>query len=156
MPGPEPLLCDAMLGKLARWLRLLGFDTAYPGGDAHDDTLAAQARAEQRVLLTRDVALAQRVPRSVLLRSKDPEAQLREALLALGAPDPALRLTRCTLCNEPLRPAKPEEQARAPPSVRDGVSAYRTCPSCGQLYWRGTHVAAIERALRGLDAMNGP
>jgi len=61
------LLCDEMLGSLARWLRLLGVDVAYVQG-VHDDVLAQQARDEDRVLVTRDAALAARVPGSILLR----------------------------------------------------------------------------------------
>lgn len=150
-PPPPPLLCDEMLGQLARWLRLLGLDVAYLTG-VHDDVLVAAAREQARVLLTRDVALAARVPGSLLVRSLDPAEQLREVLGTLGPVDPALRMTRCSVCNALLE-AVPRiaVEGRVPPSVWATQEAYWRCPHCARVYWRGTHAAAIEEALRGVE-----
>lgn len=150
-----PLLCDEMLGRLARWLRLLGLDVAYLKG-VHDDVLAEAAKREGRVLVTRDEALAARVPGSILVRSLDAGAQLREVLARLGPVDPALRMSRCSLCNSPLA-ALPREAAegKVPDAVWASQREYWRCPTCDRIYWRGTHAEAIEAVLREL-AERGP
>lgn len=152
--SPQPrLACDEMLGKLARWLRLLGYDTTYARGRSDDEVLAA-AHGEGRLLLTRDAALAARAPagQALLVRSLASEEQLREVLAALPAPPgAALRLGRCTLCNTALAQAsRAEAEGNVPPSVWAAHSAYWRCPACQHYYWRGTHAARIEAQLRAL------
>lgn len=151
MTAAPRVLCDEMLGRLARWLRLLGLDVAYVKG-VDDDVLVEAAQREGRVLVTRDEALAARVPGSILVRSLDAAVQLREVLAVLGPPDPALRMSRCSLCNAVLE-ALPRAQAegRVPPSVWAAHEAYWRCPSCDRVYWRGTHTARIEQDLRDLE-----
>jgi hypothetical protein len=148
------LLCDAMLGKLARWLRLLGYDTAYEA-DVADDTLLARAAAEGRILLTRDAALATRAPRALRVRSLEPEEQLREALRGLGLqPDPALLLSRCSVCNAPLLEAtRAEAEGHVPASVLPRHERYWRCPRCARWYWRGTHAQRFEESLRALGGL---
>lgn len=145
------LLCDEMLGKLARWLRLLGLDTAYLQG-VDDAELLRAAEAEGRVLVTRDAALATAAgARGVLVRALEPEAQLREVVQALGLrPDPALVMSRCSVCNAPLVEASAAQASRAPPSVAATHTRYWSCPSCERLYWRGTHAERIEAMARAL------
>lgn len=149
------LLCDEMLGKLARWLRLLGLDVAYVQG-VGDAELLRRAGEVGRLLLTRDAALAAQAPPGSALRVQalEPEAQLREVVRALALPvRPERILTRCSVCNTPLLPARAEEvQDRVPPAVRAAERAYWRCPGCGRAYWRGTHVERIEAALRDLAA----
>jgi uncharacterized protein with PIN domain len=134
------LLLDGMLGRLARWLRLLGYDAAYEN-DADDLHLARRARAEGRVLLTRDRELAARKGlRTVLIASEDLEDQIEQVRQALGPPpDPAL--SRCTLCNIPLQEASRDQVAgRVPPYVLRTQEAFRVCPRCRRVYWAGTHL----------------
>jgi len=101
------LLCDHMLGSLARWLRFMGYDTAYPP-PGPDRELVDCARREGRILLTRDKELAARVSGSVQVRSDDLEEQIREvaAVLRLRLVDP---LSRCSLCNEILSPVPADD-----------------------------------------------
>ena len=139
-----------MLGRLARYLRFMGHDTAYAKGRS-DPEIAASAVAEGRVLLTRDRALAARVPGSVLLTSVDLLGQLQAVREAYPGLDWELRFTRCSLCNGVLREggtAPPKSEALSPPRGHpaEGTRLYR-CPDCGQTYWEGSHTAAIRRTL---------
>ena len=135
-----------MLGRLARYLRMLGFDTAYAKGDS-DDAIAARAAAEGRRLLTRDRRLAQRVPGAVLLTSPFLPEQLRQVHAAVPSDPFQVVMQRCTLCNGSLRP--PAEVARdadpAAPSVGAPVPArpIYTCAVCGHRYWEGSHTEAV-------------
>lgn len=142
------LMCDEMLGRLARWLRLLGVDTACLKG-VDDDAILAAAQREGRVLLTRDVALAARMPGALLVRALEPEAQLREAVQALGLqPDRARLMTRCSLCNaELVRAGRAEAEGHVPEAAFASHEAYWRCPGCRKWYWRGTHAVRIEERL---------
>ncbi|MBN1978343.1 MAG: Mut7-C RNAse domain-containing protein [Anaerolineae bacterium] len=148
---PLKLLADGMLGTLAKWLRLLGYDTAYDNAAA-DPQLARRARAEGRVLLTRDRELAGRRGLSALLiRSEVLEEQVREVQDALGSP-PAPALSRCAVCNAALEPLSPEEVAdRVPPYVLQTQTDFRRCPGCGRVYWPGTHVDGMRGAFHFWD-----
>jgi len=141
-------LCDAMLGSLARWLRLMGFDAAFEA-DLPDAALARRAAAEGRWLLTRDRELAAAGPRTVLIRSEGLEDQLVETFTRLGlVPDPRLVGTRCAACNGTVRPVAREAVAgRVPPFVMATAEAFRACEGCGRVYWRGSHVTRIEERI---------
>ena len=132
------LLADGMLGTLAKWLRLLGYDTVFaPSLDDH--ALARLARAEGRVLLTRDRALAaRRGLQSLLVREGELEAQIAQVVQALGLPPRAE--PRCAACNGELAVAPKEAvQSLVPPYVFHTQNEFRRCLSCGRIYWRGTH-----------------
>jgi uncharacterized protein with PIN domain len=146
------LLADGMLGRLARWLRLLGYDAAYEN-DAADLHLAHRARAESRVLLTRDRALAaRRGLRTLLIESEKLEEQVRQVRQVLGPP-PEPALSRCSLCNVPLEPAAPEEVAgRIPVYVLRTHSRFRACPACGRVYWEGSHLERMREQVEGLPS----
>jgi hypothetical protein len=141
-----------MLGTLARWLRFAGFDTVY-GRDAADAALAGLARAEGRWLLTRDRGLASIAgPRVLLVQGGGVEAQVAElsARLDLRA-DPARFFTRCAECNgELVEVARETIEAQVPPFVAAHAERFRRCPSCGRVYWPGTHSARIARRLESL------
>ncbi|MHB1294264.1 MAG: Mut7-C RNAse domain-containing protein [Anaerolineae bacterium] len=133
------LVADAMLGRLARWLRLLGYDTLY---DARwdDPTLVRLARAEDRVLLTRDTELARRRGvRVTFVKSEVLQEQLAQLHRELGvrAREP---FSRCPVCNAPLEQV-PKDRAwgMVPPYVFMTQDAFQVCPVCGRFYWRGTH-----------------
>lgn len=149
--GVLRLLADGMLGRLAKWLRLLGYDTAYEN-DASDFELARRARAEGRVLLTRDRGLAaRRGLRTLLIESEVLEEQVRQVREVLGPPsDPPL--SRCVLCNRPLRAVSPEEVAdRVPPYVLHTQREFHVCPQCGRVYWPGTHAGRIRKQMEQFD-----
>ena len=147
---PLRLLADAMLGRLAKWLRLQGYDTAYDNA-ATDPELARRARAEGRVLLTRDQALAaRRGLRSLLIRSQVLEEQVREVHQGLGPP-PHPALSRCAVCNSLLEPISHDQAAqRVPPHVLRTQTEFRRCPGCGRVYWPGSHLQAIRAQLDAL------
>jgi uncharacterized protein with PIN domain len=143
------LLADGMLGRLARWLRLLGYDTAYEN-DADDLHLARRARAEGRMLLTRDRELAaRRGLHTILVESEVLEEQIQQVQETLGPPpDPAL--SRCSVCNVPLEPVTREEVAeQVPPYVLRAHEEFRVCPTCGRVYWKGTHLEQMQRQMNG-------
>jgi uncharacterized protein with PIN domain len=152
---PLKLLADGMLGKLAKWLRLLGYDTAYDNV-ADDPELAHRARAEGRVLLTRDRELASRHGlRTLLVESEVLEEQVRQVQEALGPPS-APALSRCAVCNTELEQVSSEDIAsRVPPYVVRTQTGFRRCPSCGRVYWPGTHVDEMQERLERFDPGQG-
>jgi hypothetical protein len=151
------LLADSMLGSLGRWLRLLGYDTAVARSEL-DWQIVHQARAEGRVILTRDRDLARRQGvRTLLVLDDDLDAQLAQVARALDLPQPQPG-TRCLRCNAPLQPASHDDVAAdVPPYVLQTQEAFRRCPACQQVYWRGTHWLKIEERTAALrEVMNRP
>jgi uncharacterized protein with PIN domain len=144
VPGGAPRFClDVHLGALARRLRLLGQDTAYQN-DAGDDELAAQARAEGRMLLTQDRGLLRRraVALGAYVRGRDPDAQLYDVLDRFAPP--LTPWTRCSACNGLLAPVpKHEIEHLLQPGTRRTYDAFARCGSCGRLYWRGAHARRL-------------
>ncbi|MFB6080910.1 MAG: Mut7-C RNAse domain-containing protein [Haloferacaceae archaeon] len=145
-------LLDAMLGALATYLRICGHDAAYAldRGIEADDRLLAWARAEDRLLVTRDAALAARAgDRGLPIERREVLDQLRE-LRAAGVPL-ALpeRPTRCGSCNGVLDPvpAGGETPAYAPDPAE--TDCYR-CRDCGQVFWRGSHWDDVGERLASL------
>ncbi len=143
-------LADNMLGRLATWLRLLGYDTAYQH-DATDAELARRARVEQRILLTRDVELTRRRGvRAVLIESEQVEDQVRQIfhVLNLTAQE---AFSRCAECNGLLEEASKESvRGQVPPYVFHTQERFRRCPHCARVYWRGTHWAHIVGQMQDL------
>lgn len=140
-------VADVMLGRLARWLRALGYDTLY-FRDAPDRRLLAVALAEGRRLLTRDAALARRARESgLLVRAEGLDAQIEEVARAcgLGGRQP---LSRCLECNG-LLAASPRDavRGRVPPYTFETQREFWACAGCGRVYWAGTHVTGIQRRL---------
>jgi hypothetical protein len=139
----EPrFVADAMLGRLARWLRALGYDTLY-FRDAPDRRLLAVALADQRRLLTRDAALARRARETGLLV----RAETLEVTAACGLAGGRL-LSRCLECNGLLARTAPEAvRERVPPYTFATRHEFWTCGGCRRVFWTGTHVPGIRRRL---------
>jgi len=145
-----------MLARLARWLRVLGWDTRLDP-DLDDVTLVALASAEGRILLTRDRHLLRdlRPAPAVEIRDDRPLEQLRHVVTVLRLPAPRGLFTRCTVCNTALSdPLDPQQRGvLLPPDVAGLPGPARRCPGCQRLYWHGSHArrmrAAIEQALPG-------
>jgi uncharacterized protein with PIN domain len=140
---------DAMLGRLARWLRLLGFDAIW---EPHvpDAALVRRALEEERWILTRDRALPVewRVPRVHVVSAETPFEQLREVIRVFGLAPHARPFARCSRCNTPLEPLAPEHAAaRVPPAVRERHDRFFVCPRCDRVYWEGSHVERMRRVL---------
>jgi uncharacterized protein with PIN domain len=145
-------LADNMLGRLAKWLRIAGYDTRYLP-TASDGELARVARAEGRILLTRDEQLAQRRGvHCVFVHSDRVEEQLQQLMRALEL-EIDLAFSRCPTCNRLLE-AVPKEAIRAevPPYVFATREEFRRCPQCARVYWRGTHWARMNAQLEDLRA----
>jgi uncharacterized protein with PIN domain len=145
---PCSFLADCNVGRLARWLRVLGYDAAYEPKIA-DPELVARALAEGRVLLTRDADLTRRrvivngTLRTVLLTSDRVEDQLRQVIEEVGLAGAGLDengLTRCLECNVELQARRKEQVGHLlPPRVRATQRRFSQCPRCERVYWPGTH-----------------
>lgn len=148
LQGPPPLLLDAMLGRLARWLRLMGYDAAYLA-DTDDLEVVRLARAEARVILTRDRGLAKRSGiRAILIDSQRLDEQIAEVSAQFGPPREPV-IPRCGVCNTPLvELTRHAAQARVPPYVWRNQHAFTECLNCRRVYWHGTHWDAIQDRLR--------
>ena len=139
----ERFLADEMLGRLTRYLRILGYDTEYVR-EGDDDAVRARAQREHRTLLTRDHALARRTSGSVLLRSPHLKEQLAELRTQMPGIVLAPRFDRCTRCNGELAEL-PASAARPPGAARPGP-VYE-CRRCGHRYWEGSHTRQIREFL---------
>ena len=139
-----------MLGTLAKWLRILGYDTLYdPALDDHQ--LVRLARAESRVLLTRDRELARRRGvRVLLVASEILDDQIRQVLAELQlAPDRSF--SRCPVCNEPLEIMDQAAARREVPAyVAQSHETFKRCPACQRIYWRGSHWQQMDEQLAQL------
>jgi len=149
-------IADIMVGKLARYLRMAGYDVAY-FNDAPDDMILKIAREEDRIVLTRDTLMLKRrefkngVLRSVLIKDdklKEQLMQVRSELKIKLEPD----LARCLVCNDLLIKAKKENIAgKVPPYVYRTQENYMYCSKCGRYYWRGTHYSHIKNFFEKLN-----
>jgi uncharacterized protein len=141
---------DEMLGRLARYFRILGCDTEYLRGVTDEEVLERQ-RGTDRILLTRDVDLARRSVRAQLLHDVEIRGQLRELWTRWPELPRTPRFDRCTACNGRLLPL----DAGAGPGSADRPLTFR-CPECDHRYWSGSHTARLERDLalwsEGLDS----
>ncbi|HZZ86145.1 MAG TPA: Mut7-C RNAse domain-containing protein [Anaeromyxobacteraceae bacterium] len=156
---PAPLrevrfVLDGHLGRLARHLRMLGFDARWRI-DASDDELARVSADEHRVLLTRDRGLLKRriVTHGYWVRATDPRAQLAEVVRRLDLSRLIAPFQRCLRCNEPLAEvAKEEVEAELPPAVRLRHTSFRRCPACRRVYWAGSHHSRMTQLVSELLA----
>jgi uncharacterized protein len=139
-------LVDCMLGKLAKWLRILGFDAVY-FSRAEDDDLLALARREGRALLSRDHALLGRAKglASLLIESEVWQDQVRQVLARFDLAGSVRPYTRCLECNVPLKSLSRDEAANlVVPFAHERAGAFALCPSCGRAFWPGTHQEAMQ------------
>jgi len=146
------LLLDAMLGRLATYLRMCGHDTVYAldEGLEADDALLARARADGRTVVTRKRALAGRADESILLASKalaDQLAELADAGLDLGLDETP---TRCGRCNGSLVGVGPDESTPAYAPSTDELEIWR-CKQCGQHFWKGSHWADVAATIERVE-----
>ena len=133
-------IADVMVGKLARWLRVLGIDVAY-SNTCEDDEIIRIAEAEDRVILTRDRGLAARrtTARCLFIESDHYKEQVRQVIDAFGLRD-FDRFSRCLECNTALQAVDKETVfEKVPPYVYLTQTRFAICPGCKRVYWRGTH-----------------
>jgi uncharacterized protein with PIN domain/DNA-directed RNA polymerase subunit RPC12/RpoP len=147
--GKPRFIADAMLGRLARWLRVLGYDTAFDA-DIEDETLVRRSFEEGRHILTRDRRLPQewRIRDYLVVGDDEPLEQLRQIAghFALRWDGPLF--TRCTVCNMTLEAAAREDVAEeVPPRVLEASDRFARCPGCGRVYWEGSHTERMRARL---------
>ncbi len=154
MKRPKFIL-DQMCGRLAKWLRLMGYDATY-FNDITDGELIDIANKENRVILTRDAKLVKRkiITRghieALIIDSDTLDAQLIELTKRLKL-DCFKSLERCIECNVELRSIpKSEAKNNVPPYVYKTQDSFSLCPSCGRYYWKGTHWKHIQKKLDGI------
>lgn len=154
----EPrFFADAHLGRLARYLRLLGFDTRFEAG-IDDALLVSEAVAGQRIVLTRDRALLMRraVTHGCLIRVDDPLQQLAYVVERCDLRGSARPFTRCMNCNGLLEAVDKQAVIDAlEAETRTAFDAFWRCRDCRRVYWQGSHYAALERLVTGVLAAPG-
>lgn len=149
--GSPTFLVDEMLGRLAKWLRILGYDTTYASGIS-DAELLDIAESEGRIILTRDTLLVRckRCRRHIFVRSDHWREQLRQVYREAKLTCISL-LSRCPVCNHPLdRVEKHTIKSMVPPYVFQTQDQFSRCGKCLRVYWSATHVAQICDELRSV------
>ncbi len=153
MADAPKFIVDCNVGKLTKWLRLMGYDTQF--FDGRDDShLVAMAQAEGRVILTRDTQVMKRRVitsgqiKAILIQSDEPERQIHQVIEALELDCRFKPFTICLECNQVLvERSKGEVKELVPPYVFKTQSQFMQCPTCHRIYWRGTHWRAMTKRL---------
>lgn len=148
-PDPPRFVLDGHLGRLARYLRMLGFDSRYDRAAA-DDELARLSADEGRILLTRDRGLLKRsiVRLGYLVRDDDPRRQLLEVVGRYGLAVTARPFSRCVRCNgniEPVDRSDVAERLAGEPRTLRYFEKFGRCAGCGSIYWPGSHFDRMSR-----------
>ncbi|MBN1375441.1 MAG: Mut7-C RNAse domain-containing protein [Dehalococcoidia bacterium] len=146
-------IVDANAGKLAKWLRMMGFDTLF--FDEPDDGMMVKiALTQDRTIITRDTEFMKRHAvtthrvRAILVSGDNPGLQMQTVLDVLDLTDKTKRFTRCLECNTELQQLdKKEAEGLVPERVFQIHNQYMICKSCGRIYWRGTHWKAMSDKL---------
>lgn len=153
-------IVDLNVGKLSRWLRLMGYDTLFlPHLD--DGDMIKLARSEQRILLTRDTQImnwnivSSGQAKVILLEGDVPREQLLQVVQRLNLSYEFNPFSRCLECNAILVPKTPQDiEGQVPPYVFKTQEKYMQCPDCHRIYWRGTHWQAMSRTLKEWQKTN--
>jgi len=146
-------ITDGMLGKLTRWLRMLGQDVEY-SRSLEDERLIETAKAENRILLTRDLKLYQlarkRGANATLVKGATEAEKLANLARRFNLKlEIDVAISRCPKCNTPIRSISKEKILdRIPHATSTHYNEFWECAGCGQIYWRGSHWKRIERTLK--------
>jgi uncharacterized protein with PIN domain len=143
---------DRMLGKLAKWLRMLGYDTLYSSALSDDRFLEL---AEQgRILLSRNTRIVDKMAsnRLIIVKGNDPKIQLKGLVRLLDLRlDPNDFFSRCMVCNGLIEPVERQDVAgKVPDHIWSGHDSFSECTSCGKIYWPGSH---LERSRREIERL---
>lgn len=137
---------DCMLGKLAKWLKILGFDAAF-FSKIEDDALLEIATKENRILLTRDAGLIDKSKenKSLFIESENWRTQVEQVLDEFDLWKDVKPNSRCIECNVRIKDL-PREKAKnlVTPFVFENADTFALCPDCGRVFWRGTHLKDME------------
>ena len=144
------------MGKLAKWLRIMGYDALFFDGSS-DSHLVAIALAQDRVILTRDTQIMRRHVvtsgqlKAILIQSDEPEKQIHQVIETLNLDRHFKPFSLCLECNQHLvERSKQQVQDRVPPYVFQTQEQYMECPACHRIYWRGTHWQAMTKKMECL------
>lgn len=154
-PSPA-FLCDAMLARLARYLRAAGLDTTLADSHASDAQILREASAQDRWLLTADRRIMEHKAakgRAIQLPFGSLDAQAAFLTDKFGIDWLTQAFTRCLVDNTPLTPASPVHVLQVPADARQPLDELLACPACGRVYWRGSHYKRMLRKLEGWQAM---
>jgi len=137
------ILCDQMLGTLAKWLRIMGFDTFYANAEMSDEDLLNIAKGENRTIFTRDKELIIRGKKKnlnvIAIETTDLDLQLDQVLKHVNINENSV-LSRCTLCNTILDTVeKNKVQGKVPSKVFENNEKFWFCSKCNKFYWMGSH-----------------
>jgi uncharacterized protein with PIN domain len=153
---------DTHLGKLARLLRLVGFDVLYRN-DFEDTEIVDLSVDQRRIVLTRDRGILKhrRLTHGYCVRSSQPMEQVREVVARFDLSGHLAPFTRCTICNGAIRVVpKSEVEHRLPPRTRQDQDEFRYCAGCDRVYWKGSHYtrlrALVQRLFPELRSDRGP
>ena len=140
---------DRMLGRLAKWLRVIGQDVIY-GEHLSGSGLIRAARAESRLILTRDTRLKHKQPPPFLFIGSDHyREQLRQVITEFGLEPAQAMFTRCIECNTALQPKSKESvKGGIPPYVFSSQETFSRCPTCQRIFWPATHHEKMLEELR--------
>ncbi|MFC2160646.1 Mut7-C RNAse domain-containing protein [Acidobacteriota bacterium] len=141
---------DCMLGKLAKWLKILGFDTAY-FSKIEDDDLLVFAQNESRILLTRDNGLIERSKKTpaLFIVSEKWTEQIQQVLKEFNLYGNIKSNSRCIECNTVLiHLTKERAKNLVSPFIYKNADIFSLCPECGRAFWRGTHQKDMEEKIR--------
>ena len=145
-------IADSMLGSLAKWLRVFGYDVLYEPTWKKEEMINLSLR-EGRIILTRDTHLINKIGLKVLLiKENGIEKQLRQVVNELSLKiDKEMIFVRCTICNV-LTNVVPKEEIkdRVPPYVYSTQNEFRLCPKCNRIYWAGTHLESVQKMIENL------
>ena len=153
-PGEARFVLDVHLGRLAAYLRMLGFDSLYRN-DYHDPELADISARENRILLTCDRRLLMRkqIEYGYFVRSRQPKQQLLEVLSRFDLFNKIRPFSRCMHCNGLTRPVdKKTIEHRLLPKTRKYYDSFYQCQNCGKIYWQGSHYQKMENMIKNLGA----
>ena len=149
-------MVDNNVGKLAKWLRMMGYDALFFNG-SDDSSMVTTAMAEDRVILTRDTGIMKRRLvtsgrlEAILITSDIPEMQLKQVIGTLNLDIYFRPFTICLECNQPLvERSRQQVENRVPPYVFKTQGQYMECLACHRIYWRGTHWQAMIKKLERL------
>ena len=152
---PEPLrypkfILDVHLGKLCKFMRLMGFDTSY-SNDMDDETIVIISLKEKRTILTRDVGLLKRgnVTHGYFIRNTDPKQQVKEVVDRFHLQNRLNQFTRCLICNRILDSINKDDILnRIPDKVKLYQNDFYICENCDKIYWAGTHFEDMSKTLK--------
>lgn len=151
-PDPPLFIADAHLGRLARYLRMLGFDCLYRK-DSRDKEIINSSLQENRIILTRDMGILKngKVTYGYFIRSQEPKKQLMEVVNHYHLYEKIRPFERCMICNGILKEVEMERvKDQAPPKTLMYYDRFFQCSNCGKAYWEGSHFENMKKFIEGI------